>query len=999
MLLTVSLTLSLFLTLGVSSGVISADAATNQANELWMIEGSANALVRGTKTPIENGSKPYLYMGDSVTAYVPIGPVCSFTGASYSVSGSTVTLTYGSDTATLTLNSTQWTLGGTQQSELLLPTVLDGGGSVMITLLTARTVMSALTGTALKSWLNDDTGTVVFSNSNISYTKKRTSLKEQLGVLNSLLFENPTGDDIYSDIDDNIGISTHPRIFLDQSRFDELRAEYSNSGSEHQNMLLRQVLEAKNFVDTYFRIAPDGGVSWKGGAIPDGMRHPYFLYDENGNRLDGVTKHGGVTCGGSGSGDGYDEGGRLNDSVSVAGNLPTLAFAYQVTGEEKYARAVYLVIKQLGTWAHWGECHSLNVSDTAVSVAIAIDWVWHAFDSQASLRTEMCDILFKFGLLKGDLLIGNSNTEGVSLVCRGDGSHSHYGAGSSNNWQTVCGSGMIISALTLMGDSKYDVYAKRVASTYLKNTRSCLLQYAPDGGYIESPGYWGYGTITYMKTLAALISSAGTDYGYLDTVGLHDSFYFANYLMDTSYRSWNYHDGNVSELRDVSFMYLAASLYGDPNIAYFRDRAIDNAGAEPSLLDAIFYDESLSEGHDGELALDYFNKTIDTVTLRSTWDKNGIFTGLHAGANIVAHGDMDSGNFYLEMGGILWVGDLGTENYNIGSYFSNTHRYKYFAKSVEGHNTVAILNSNSLKYGQVRTTESTDYAKITDFKSLENGGYAVANMQPSYGTVCTSAERGLLYTNSRNTVVIQDEMTFSEATDLAWICALKNVREISDDGKVIYAQSYNAALNKPIILRATLVSDNPDLKFGLSGTSHLLSTTVSATTAADYSFVRFPERAKSSTNRVVIKASGVTEFNVAVVFELIGHEDEVTGYEWLDIAKWDSSGVVSDDWVKEANKDIDYGTGEDAGVKYKYTVTDLVMAMMKIDSAKTLPERMNAIYESFIRTTDIDKENTAVKAKLDELAPYLEEYNGYVRGINAAFKASVVDCVLPRTDE
>ena len=54
---------------------------------------------------------------------------------------------------------------------------------------------------------------------------------------------------------------------------------------------------------------------------------------------------------------------------------------------------------------------------------------------------------------------------------------------------------------------------------------------------------------------------------------------------------------------------------------------------------------------------------------------------------------------------------------------------------------------------------------------------------------------------------------------------------------------------------------------------------------------------------------------------------------------------------------------------------------------------MKAIYDAFIRTTDIDLELSAVQMKIAELEPYLAEYNEYVRAFNTAFKNYVVDYI------
>ena len=997
--LTVCITLSLFFSLGITSGIVDTYAATNESYELWMAEGSPHALVRGIRIEIENGSEPYLYMGESMTAYVPVGPVCRYLGANYSVSGKTVTLTHGSKTAKLTADTVKWTLNNSAQTDLLLPTLIDENGTALITLSTAKAVMKALTGTTLNTWKNDDSGLIVFSTSSIGYNTTYASLKEQINVLHGMLFDEPSGDAIYNDVKTNVGLDTHPRIIADQAKFDELRAVYGGKSTQ-KDWINAQIIKANNYIAATFDVGAGGEVNFKGGKAPSGMIHPYFLYDENGNRLDGYTTYKGKKVGGSGYGDGYDEGGRLNEAANISTNLLPLAFAYQITGNFKYASAVYRVIKQLGTWAHWGDCHSLNISDTTINVAIAIDWVWHAFDDDPEKRTEICDILYTFGLNKGYELIrykggdNNSDANGSPVLYhRGTGKCAHYSAARDNNWQTVCGSGMIIAALTLMGNAKYDSDAKIVASTYLKNTKSCLLQYAPDGGYVESPAYWSYGTGALFSTLSALKSSAGDDYGYLDAIGLQDSFYFACYINSTNYNAWNFHDGDVSAVRQAGFLYVAAELYGDANIAAIRNKILTETGAEASLMDTIFYNKDLIDSAGGNLPLDFKTKGLETVTMRSSWERGGNFVGLHAGANIVDHGDIDSGNFYLEMGGILWAGDLGSENYNIGRYFNeNEYRYSYYKKSAEGHNTVAILNSSSVPYGQVFTENTGAYAQITNYKSEADGGLTIVDMKPSYGSTCTSGQRGLLFTNSRNTVVIQDEITFSSNTDLAWICSLKNVNTFSDDGRTVYAEAYNNG--KRTRLRVTLVSDNPDLKFEPSGVTHLLEPTVSTLNAKDKDFVDFPDRATAPTNRLVIKASGVKSFKVAVVFELVRDDAEVVGYTWQDMSEWASGGIKSDEWVKDANAWIEYENENQP--TYKYTITDLVMAMSKIDRFEVgTAERRSAIFDAYIRTTSIDLTNAAVVAKIAELEPYLEEYNAYVSAINTAMENFVVKYVIP----
>jgi hypothetical protein len=72
--------------------------------------------------------------------------------------------------------------------------------------------------------------------------------------------------------------------------------------------------------------------------------------------------------------------------------------------------------------------------------------------------------------------------------------------------------------------------------------------------------------------------------------------------------------------------------------------------------------------------------------------------------------------------------------------------------------------------------------------------------------------------------------------------------------------------------------------------------------------------------------------------------------------------------------------------------------MSKIEKAKTTPERMQAIFNAYLRTTSIDKTNPTVAAKIAELQPYLAEYNEYVRALNSAFGKDVVATVVGKSE-
>ena len=1017
MILVVCLTVTMLASLGIAGGFVNVSALymTNEANELWLLEGSSSALIRGVRHEIQNESEPYRYMGQSMTAYVPLEPVAKYMGASYSSNSETATVSYGTKTAVLTIGSREWKLNGVSQDELLLDTVIDEKGSVLVSLSTARVVLSGICTRTLNVWLAQQTGLVVFSESTIGYNENHTEhLGAVLNVLNTkMLFATPTGQEIYDAMDDHIGLDTHPRIFATQEKFDEIREFYlagkkNSTDPQYYGYIDGVVLGARSFVTTWFEELVNGSIQWRVNPNTVGrFRQPYYEYDANGNRIGETTLGGG----------GYDEPvGRLNQAPSYASELPAIAFAYQATGDEKFAYAAYLLIKQFGTWVHWGDCHTLNLADSALSVAKTIDWIWPAFDDDVAKRDEMCEILYQKALVKAYHLVRMEyyavDENGKSILShRPNGCAAHYSPFSTNNWQPVVGSGMMLTALTLMGNPRYDAYAKQVVdgSTqyqgYLYNQYRFMSGYAPDGSYLESPGYWGYGTGSLFQILGALDTCVGDDYGFLDALGLKNSFYFVAYICDANFMAWNYHDGNGDTFRNgSSWFYMAAKLYDDPTLAYFRDLMLDSGVCSFGLEDILYYEKGLGDLGKVDLSLDYFGKNIETVTMRDKWEPGADFVGLHAGANHGPHSHFDSGSFYINLDGVLWSGDPGSPSYALLDVFGNS-RYYYYQTNPEAHNTV-VIRSKSLPYGQVETVRgATDCAEMTVVPSenaTADGAFTLVNMKPNYGATCTSGTRGMLYTNSRSTVVVQDEITFNSPTDMTWIASVGGIYKFSEDRRTVYASTYVDGKTK--VLRITLVSDDESLKFETSAEVYksnygtILDKTVTRKKYIDNPNIlsykgEDPDQLSDPANRLIINVDDVTEFKAAVVFEIIRDEAEVVGYEWKDMSSWASAGIKSDEWVKDANSWIEYPVEEEPK-DYKYTVTDLIMAMNKIDRATTTGEKMKAIGESFVKTTSIDTTNAAVAAKIAELSQYYEEYNAYVRAINAGF-SNIIPYVAP----
>jgi hypothetical protein len=978
----------MILSVMIASGV-SVSYAADTGRELWLVDDVNYALVKGTRKALSETEDLSPYKTDTGTMYIPVSIICDYMGAAYtydSESGAVnISLKNGS-VASLTVGGAAWTLDGSEKEEFLIPVEAKNGTPFLSILM-----INGIFGTY--NYYDSSMGLVIFDTRAVTgYSKTNKSWSSQINTISSFVMDRPEGTQVLADLEANVGSTTHPRLLINQEKFDDMRETY-NLGvvrDAYYNGIAAQLKNGINCFTKYFTVNAAGEVEWLSEEIRATVRQPHYLYDENGNRLVGKTSYTytdattgeeiTLTLAEGLGGDGYDYGGRSNVNTFTS-MMRNLAFAWQITGEDKYADAFYLYAIELDKWEHWGEGHFLNVADGSYSYAIGFDWIYHAFDNEPEKRAEMADILYRKGMMKGYYSIKYDGKYTSLIANVPDFSISHRASATggwrtinrTNNWQTVCGGGMIVSALAIAEYAEYQDECAYVIENYIKSVEKCLGQFAPDGSYPESPTYWDYCVGTYMNTLIAFEASCGRSYGYKDVVGLYESYYYAIGISDSDYKIWSYHDTSPTTI-GASYFYLASEVFEDDNLAGYRNTMIFDRGWSMSLMDILFYD-ARKRSVEFDAALDYNFEGIYTATFRSSYDANATYAGLHAGPTVHDHSDFDCGNFVLSMGGVQWCGDPGSEDYNVAGFWEtkeNGRRFKLYRKSLEGHSSV-IIHSSELVHGQKWVQLSGTFPTINTFYSDDDGGYAVTNMKSQYGSTCTSAYRGVLMTNSRRTVVLQDEITFSKPTTLTWVLNLTGFVEISADGKTLTSSIYMSN-GEDKTIRLSLITDDDSLRFRrLKSNETVLDSTYTKYKTGD-------PRACDTEPRIAIEAKDVTDFNVAVVFEMLGHKDEVVGYEKVPMAEWTT---CTDEWVNEANKDIIYPGQEPT---YKYKASHFARANADLAKAGGDFAKIGQILATTsVYLTDYDKNNDTVKSLVEQYMQYVKRYNYEVERINAAF--------------
>lgn len=840
------------------------------AHDLWMKTGTEHALLRGERillNPDSAAVRPFVRGGE---LYVPLAPVAAFAKATVRAKGKTAELLSAAGKTTVDVLNENGALFATRES---LAAALD-----------------------LYDYAEEDMGLFAFSEKPLDYDDSYSSLAVQTDIIAAFVYDFPTPERLFADAQRAGCPGVHPRLFGRQKRFDRLRHVWQN-GEEDPRLhryIAEEMRKADEFFDKYFVVGKDGKPEWKDRDAYLSTRDPYYCYDENENPIvkrDSVgrvlpvtsyTSPDGSYTDSCENGDGVDVGIRLNEAPRTAASLRSFAFAWQMTGDGRYVDAFCIIALRLAVWPTWGEGHFLNCADTCSPYATGLDWIWHALDDRKEERDRMLEALYRLGVMRGYYTsksvyekLGDAVYPHLAVSTRAGDCDRFYHR--NNNWNTVCTSGITLAALTLFDIPEYREKSLYTVSELFTTLPLSFLPYAPDGSYSEGAGYWGYGTNTLYRMCAALWETLGDDYGFMDIGGLDKSCYFAFYIANGSGTQWNFHDGNCAGM-DYSFFYFNAKYYHNPDYAYLRDRLAD-AGSKTWLEDVLYYDASMTDGAKVP-ALDHLMKGSNTATMRSGWDKDATYAGLHAGANLMPHSDMDSGNFIIEMGGTRWFSDYGSENYNVGGYWSDDTRYRYYRKSPEGHSTVSI-RSEELPYGQVRNHAADPCAKIVRTVSLSDRALAVADMTPQFGPTCTSAKRALMLFDERKKVLVRDEITFSSPTSLAWTGILRvdaMVPTVTDDGRTVLIHYGDKTL------RVTMHTPDPVLRFVIlpSGSDPFLPAVMSKNSPAnlreDGSY-RYPLLSDTGT-RLAVFADQVTEFTFAVTVEMISSDDTpATAYD------------------------------------------------------------------------------------------------------------------------
>jgi hypothetical protein len=429
----------------------------------------------------------------------------------------------------------------------------------------------------------------------------------------------------------------------------------------------------------------------------------------------------------------------LDQSRTACRRISLWAALYRLDGDKRFADRATKEMLLAAKFKDWNPSHFLDTAEMSWALGIGYDWLYDVL-SDDDKKTIRAAIVEK-GLKRG---IDVYENRGWWAKC-------------THNWNQVCNGGLVTGALAIADEEP--AIAGKIVAHARQSIPLALASYAPDGGWSEGPGYWGYATQYTVNYLAAVQSALGTDGGLSKLPGMAEAGMFRIHAAGPTGRNFNFADAGEGAGRNATMFWLARQ-YQQPAYAAYEMQML---GSSTSVLHFIFGFakppvvpapvEKLTA-----LPLDAQFPHVDVAFFRSAWnDPNAVFVGFKGGDNQANHSHLDLGTFVLDAGGERFASDLGGDNYNLPGYFGK-QRWTYYRLRTEGHNTLVLDGENQ---------DPKAKAPLLAFQSKPERACAVADLSAAYKAKASRVLRGVALLNRRD-ILVQDEVEAPKPVDVTW---------------------------------------------------------------------------------------------------------------------------------------------------------------------------------------------------------------------------------------
>ena len=434
--------------------------------------------------------------------------------------------------------------------------------------------------------------------------------------------------------------------------------------------------------------------------------------------------------------------------------ITTLAMAYRLTGEEKYALKAEENLINVCNYPDWNPKHYLDVAEMTTAVAIGYDWLYDFLpDSTKKLIVESIQEKALVHALE-EYRTGDRNSW----------------AKRETNWNVVCNTGMVMGALAIAEENP--AITDSIITQGTSFVPNCLKHYAPDGVCYEGPSYWGYTNIYLTLLLKSLNDNFNADFGIVDIPGVKNTVNYYIESISPGGRVFNFANsgGTNPAITPVYFYYSRA--FNQPKVATFYRSALSEVLKDPQtalsrhfFLSIPWYDPSGSEDDMQEVKkLQVFDNEYNPIAVFNGdyASENSVYLIAKGGAPTKAHQQLDVGTFIIETNGVRWTDDLGADSYSLPGFWDykpGGQRWNYLRNTNFGHNTLSID-------GQIQYSDGEgDLLKYTVNSEMP---FCIFDLTPVYQEQATSVLRGFKLLEN-DLMMIRDEIELlPESKSVEW---------------------------------------------------------------------------------------------------------------------------------------------------------------------------------------------------------------------------------------
>ena len=446
------------------------------------------------------------------------------------------------------------------------------------------------------------------------------------------------------------------------------------------------------------------------------------------------------------------------------------AVAYLITDDKKYADGAWKEIENACNWKDWNVTrHYLDSGKIGPGMAVAYDVFYNVFtdEQKAFMRTKITELYLNF---TRDAYVGRNSRKEILR--------------NRSNWASVCNGSVLMWCLATMDEeeegSDYTELTKFLGATAIQGLEYNVSRLYPEGLWDEGVSYYNY-VLEYLSwSLLSLRNSCGEDYGILSYPGYQNMPTYSVYLQTPGHGAFNFNDGSsdseIYTLKPEIFLISKLTDNKELNDMWYNYR-FNMMGAGYDRLDLLFYTPGDVSTSNIDFPLDRVIDGVDISVMKGGWDVSSAYAATLGGPALVSE-HSHVGSFIYEALGERWAVDLGCDDYNIEGGYYREDGLTIYRRRAEGHNTIVINPDAST--GQTLGAMAT----IDAYESKPKGVYTVYDLSDIYSQNATSAKRGFMLGDDRNTLLIQDEITFKKPnSDIYWFMHTKSDIEVSEDKK------------------------------------------------------------------------------------------------------------------------------------------------------------------------------------------------------------------------